>query len=286
MSNASLTKLKRRMDSIQNLSKVIHAMELIATSKLPSAHQRVKNSAHYFEEVYSSLLDIIESDAYQDNVFMSPREIKKSCLLVISGDRGFAGGYNSGILKEARELGVDKNVCYLPIGKKIYENLSKKNAEILSSDYKTLADIGISECKEIAQLLTQEYKAKKWDELIIVYTNFVSTLTQKPANFKVLPLKKRKRTYSSGTRVLYEPDTDYIFDYLVPQLVFGLVYGAICESFVSEIASRKSAMNTARQNADEILEKMEIQYSRLRQESITSEISEIIVAASIEESSL
>lgn len=285
MSNSSLTKLKRRMDSIQNLVTVIRAMELIATAKLPSARQMVKNSADYFGEVYSSLLDISESDAYQDNVFMIPREVKKSCLLVISGDRGFAGGYNSGILKETRSVAENKNVCYFPIGKKIYENLSKKGEEILSSDYKFLSKTGISECKEIAQTLTDQYKAKVWDELIIVYTHFVSTMTQKPAHLKILPIKKREKIYG-GTRVLYEPDTESIFDYLVPQLVFGLIYGAVCEAFVSEISSRKSAMSTAKQNADEILEKMEIQYSRLRQESITSEISEIIVAASAEEGNI
>lgn len=281
MAGASMKDIKLRIKSVESTMQITKAMELVASSKLRKAKERVEKSRPYFEVLHAALSDIVYSNAEFSSPYITQRSVKKTCYVVIAGDRGLAGGYNANILKAVAAETQGKEICILPIGKKALEHFQRSKTQILTERYAMAGDITVSDCFSIAKLLAKGFLAGEYDEIRLAYTNFVSMLSQQPAIIKLLPLQVNRPEPGSAPRglTLYEPDSETVYNAIVPEYLAGLVYGALCESVASELGARRTAMDAASKNAGEMIDSLSLHYNRARQAAITQEITEIVAGA-------
>ena len=284
MAGASMKDIKNRIKSVESTMQITKAMELVASSKLKKARERVESSRAYFNTLYAALVDISRSNTDMSSPYVIQRPIQKTCYVLIAGDRGLAGGYNSNVFKAvATDMG-DKKVCVLPIGKKAVEYCERKGMEIITKDYAICEEVDYDDCEAISQRLCQAYLKGEFDEICIGYTNFISMLSQSPVIMSVLPLASSKKDTTHVDRkaqnlIIYEPNAEEVFDAIIPDYLGGVIYGALARSWVSELASRRNAMDAASKNAAEMIESLSLSYNRARQGAITQEITEIVAGA-------
>ena len=280
MAGVSTKEIKNRIRSMESTKQITKAMEMVAASKLRHAQARVAASRPYFEILHSTISDIINANSEFSSPYLQHRPIKKSAYVVIAGDRGLAGGYNSNILKLAEASFADKNVVVLPIGKKAVDYYRGRNIDLITDQYSAASMINVGECFTLAKQLCKMYLAGEIDEIHIGYTNFVSVLSQTPAILQMLPLVGHN---SDGKKVqmdvVYEPCSDQVFEAIVPEYIGGMIYGALCESCAAEQAARRTAMDAATQNADEMIADLSLKFNQARQASITQEITEIVAGS-------
>ena len=282
MAGASMKDIKLRIRSVNSTMQITKAMEHVASSKLRKAKERQERSRPYFEGLKKTLVDIESNTRDFSSPYQAQREVKKRCLIMIAGDRGLAGGYNSNIIKAVTEIMQDGTpVCILPIGKRAVDFCNRKGIEILTTEFAEAALISIPDCFAISNLVTQGYLSGQFDEVSIIYTQFVSMLTQTPRAESLLPLKAEGGQKREGLRslVLYEPSPEEVYDAIVPGYMAGMIYGAMCESVASEQGARRTAMDAASKNAAEMIEDLSLRYNRARQGAITQEITEIVAGA-------
>lgn len=282
MAGVSMKDIKLRIKSMESTKQITKAMEMVAASKLRKAQNRAIASRPYFETLYSTFTDIAENIADFSSPYAKKRTVKKSCYIVIAGDRGLAGGYNSNILKMVYAEMDGKDSCVLPIGKKAVEFFKLRKIPILSESYAEASDVTIGDCFTMAKLLSKEFLKGEFDEIILGYTNFVSILSQTPATLPLLPLdsiSKKNRSGQIGLLTTYEPDPISVFNAIIPEYLGGLIYGALCESVASEQAARRTAMDSATKNAEEMISDLSLKYNRARQGAITQEITEIVAGS-------
>ena len=279
---ANMKAVKLRIRSVQNTMQITKAMELVASSKLRKAKERSDTCRPYFEELYATLKKIACGNTDFSSEYAKSATNEKVCYVVIAGDRGLAGGYNSNLFKCLEADAKDKDYVVLPIGKKAVEYFRRRKVEILSDSYAEIAPIDVGDCFEISALLCREFKNGTFGTMKLVYTEFVSMLSQQPHAVSVLPLDEltaEKSDEPVRNLIIYEPDSSEVFDAIVPEYVAGLVYGAVCDSLASEQAARRTAMESATSNAEEMIETLNLHYNRARQASITQEITEIVGGA-------
>ena len=277
---ASMKEINLRIKSISGTRQITKAMELVAISKLSKARERIDRTRPFYTELYSALSDVSAAVSPLDSGYCRTDEVKKSCFVVIAGDRGLAGGYNSNVFKFSEEMMQGKNVCVLPIGKRSLEHFARRGYEIVSDEYPEVEDIDVGGCFEISRLLCRMFLDKEFDELVCVYTNFVTMLGQEPAQLRLLPLDKELLSDGSEAKfTLVEPGAGAVFNSIIPDTVAGLIWGAVCESFASELASRRTAMESATSNADEIIDDLRLKYNKARKSTITRQITEIVSGA-------
>ena len=215
--------------------------------------------------------------------YLKAREVNKVMYIVIAGDRGLAGGYNSNILKLVMTDIQGKDATVLPIGKKAVDYFRGKGIPSLTDMYAEAADVSISDCFSIANQLSKAFLEGGYDEIHIAYTNFVSVLSQVPATMQLLPLKKTAPKPVTERRrrcdTIYEHDPEEVFAAIVPEYLGAMLYGCVCESRAAEQAARRSAMDSATQNADEMIADLSLKFNRARQAAITQEITEIVAGS-------
>ena len=279
MAGISTKDLKARIRSMESTRQITKAMEMVAASKLRGAQAKAVSSRPYFEILYSTMLDLADSRPENLSPYTQKRDSRKICCIAIAGDRGLAGGYNSGVLKLAWQKLECRDAVVLPLGKKAVEFFRSKGTPMLTGQYTEVSAVTVSDCFSMARLLSKEFLNGTFDELILGYTNFVSVLTQTPATVQLLPLPEPEEKQKHARDVLYEPDAGSVYDAIVPEYLGGLIYGAVCESVASEQAARRTAMDAATKNADEMIDDLSLQYNRARQGAITQEITEIVAGA-------
>ena len=281
MAGVSTKEIKNRIRSMESTKQITKAMEMVAASKLRRAQAQVLNSRPYFEILYSTINDIVDSNRDFSSPYLAKRTVKKTAYVVIAGDRGLAGGYNSNILKLCHGEMTGKEVTVLPIGKKAVDFFKSKKVPILSENYLEAEDVSVGDCFSIAKMLCKGYLSGEYDEIKVGYTNFVSVLSQTPATLKLLPLLRQStgREGSNPTDILYEPDPIEVFDAIIPEYLGGILYGALCESRAAEQAARRTAMDSATQNADDMIADLSLKFNRARQAAITQEITEIVAGS-------
>lgn len=273
----SMKDIKLRIKSVESTMQITKAMELVASSKLRHAKLRVEKSRPYFEVLHATLADIAANNTDFSSPFTVRRPCKKACYVVIAGDRGLAGGYNANVFKTVAAHAEGKNCCYLPLGKKALEHYQRRGAELLGREFPSVEDLSVSDCFSIAHTLAKGFLAGEFDEIQVGYTNFVSMLTQTPAVLRLLPLNPPKaKAEGPKPLILYEPDSQAVYDAIVPEYLAGLIYGALCESVASEMGARRTAMDAASKNAGEMIDTLSLHYNRARQAAITQEITEIV----------
>ena len=280
MAGVSTKEIKNRIRSMESTKQITKAMEMVAASKLRRAQAQVLNSRPYFEILYATINDIVDANRDFSSPYLTKRPVKKAAFVVIAGDRGLAGGYNSNILKLAYAEMEGKETLVLPVGKKAVDFFKARQMQLLTEDYRDAEDVTVSDCFTIAKTLCKAYRAGEIDEIHVAYTNFVSVLSQTPATLRLLPLL-RETTGREGTAtdIVYEPDSVEVFDAIVPEYLGGILYGALCESRAAEQAARRTAMDSATQNAEEMIADLNLKFNQARQAAITQEITEIVAGA-------
>ena len=280
MAGVSTKDIKNRIRSMESTKQITKAMEMVAASKLRHAQARVLNSRPYFEILYSTISDIVDSNRDFSSPYLMKRPVKKAAYIVIAGDRGLAGGYNINIQKLVQAETEGKNVTILPIGKKAVDYFKAHHYELLTDTYVEAADVSIGDCFSLAKQLSKSYLNGEFDEIHIAYTNFVSVLSQTPATLRMLPLLQSQTSHAgSGTDILYEPGSLEVFDAIVPEYLGGIVYGALCESRAAEQAARRTAMDAATQNAEDMIADLSLKFNQARQAAITQEITAIVAGS-------
>lgn len=274
--------VKLRMKSVQSTMQITKAMELVASSKLRKAKERSDACRPYFRELYKTLQNIAYGNTEFNSVYAKETSNEKVCYVVIAGDRGLAGGYNSNLFKCMEADAKGKDYMVLPIGKKAVDYFKRHKKEIITEDFAVIADLAVADCFEISNLLCGELKKGTFGSVKLVYTEFVSMLTQTPHAVAVLPLTDLKETEPEEpvrNLILYEPNSNDVFDAIVPEYLAGVIYGGVCDGLASEQAARRTAMESATSNAEEMIDTLTLQYNRARQGSITQEITEIVGGA-------
>ena len=279
---ANMKAVKLRIKSVQSTMQITKAMELVASSKLRKAKERAEVCRPYFETMHQTLADIAQGNTDFSSVYARESGNEKRCYVLIAGDRGLAGGYNTNLFKCLEAASKGQDFMVLPIGKKAVEYAKRNRFACVTESFGEIADISVADCFEMANLLCGEFKKGGFGHIDLCYTRFVSMLSQVPSAIPVLPLNdltKEQDTKSIRNLILYEPDASEVFEAIVPEYLAGLIYGAVCESVASELAARRTAMEAATNNAEEMIEKLNLHYNRARQASITQEITEIVGGA-------
>ena len=279
MAGVSTKEIKNRIRSMESTKQITKAMEMVAASKLRRAQAQAAASRPYFESIYSVIRDISQLNREATLPYFAPigREGRKVVYVVIAGDRGLAGGYNSNILKMCQANMEGRNISVVPIGKKALEFFTARKYDIFSDGYPESAAISVSDCFTMSKALCRAFRAGRFDEIRIAYTNFVSVLSQVPQDIKILPLEPADAQSGKPTAdILYEPGSTEVFEAIIPEYLGGLIYSAVCESRASEQAARRTAMDSATQNAEEMIADLNLKYNQARQAAITQEITEIV----------
>ena len=278
MAGVSTKEIKNRIRSMESTKQITKAMEMVAASKLRRAQTQVLYSRPYFEIFHQTITDISLSNQDFSSVYLQERPASKMVYIVIAGDRGLAGGYNSNVFKLVQERISGKNAEVLPIGRKAVDYFRSSGVSAFTENYAEAASVSIGDCFSIARALCKAYQEGVYSEIYVAYTNFESMLSQTPSAMKLLPLEKPTGDVCPSD-ILYEPSGEAVFDAIIPEYLGGLLYGALCESRASEQAARRTAMDNATQNAEDMIADLSLKFNRARQAAITQEITEIVAGS-------
>lgn len=283
MASGNMKDIKRRIRSVESTMQITKAMELVASSKLRRAKERVEQARPYFYALQDTVSRVLRENRFS-SVYTEQRTVKKSLFVVIAGDRGLAGGYNAGVLKLATAEMANKQVSVLTIGKKAQEYFGKRGYEVLA-DYPGLAEsLTISEIQPITADLLARFRTGEIDEIYLCYTAFVSPMTQEPRVVRLLPAAPTSEDNKGAEKkkhglVECDPSPETVLNAIIPEYIGGTIYGAVVESYASEQSARRMAMESASDNAGEMIEDLNLSYNRARQAAITQEITEIVAGS-------
>lgn len=281
MAGVSSKEIKNRIRSMNSTRQITKAMEMVASSKLRRAQAQMYTSRPYFETLYATVQNIADTSAELQSPYLTGNDGKKALFVVVAGDRGLAGGYNSNVLRLALAAMEGKDAVVLPIGKKATEFFNSKGYPLFSTTEMATEEFTASHCFTLAKQLCKAYLKGEYSEIQIGYTNFVSVLSQEPAILQALPLLRQETSEPKRmpAQIIYEPDSTTVFETIIPEYVGGILYGVLCESRAAEQAARRTAMDSATQNADDMISELNLKYNQARQAAITQEITEIIAGA-------
>ena len=286
---ANAREIQARMKSIKDTMKITNAMCMISSSKLQKARRDLKNTEPYFYTIQEALAKILELSPETGNEFFDKREElapqdRKQGYIVVTADKGMAGAYNHNVIKiaEKEALSDNSNMLFVvgQVGRKYFE---KKNIPVDINFKYTAQNPNMNRARIISEKIVDLFKSKQLDEVYIVYTRMVNSVTFDAEIKQLLPLKKsvfekgEKGNYYKHCR--FEPDIDTVFEHIVPNYVAGFVYGALVESYCCEHNARMMAMQTATDAAKEMLKSLGIEYNRARQAAITQEITEVVAGS-------
>ena len=279
MAGASMKDIKLRIRSVESTMQITKAMQLVATSKLRRAKERMENSKPYATVSREALMAAVAHCKDQNVPFVTPRPVQKRLYVVIAGERGLAGGYNSNIFKAVAAHCGDTPYCALPLGRKAIEKYHRMGIELLSEDFGRVENLSVSRCYRLARLVTDGYMEERFDEVWLVYTNFHSMMSQEVKLEQLLPVPPAQEEQPRNVDTIYETEAAEALQRVMPDFLAGRLYSALCDSFVSEVAARRMAMDSATKNAGAMISDLTLRYNRARQGAITQEITEIVAGA-------
>ena len=273
--------IKRRIGSVGSIMQITNAMELVSSAKFRKARQRLEATRPYYKTVCDNINELIGLSKDNTSKLLKSREVKTRAVLVVASNRGLAGGYNINVVKEAvahTRDGVE--TIFYSTGLRAVE-LLKKYSDRVNKDFTMVSEQPtMEEAQAVGAHLLELYQKEKIDELLVVYTRFNSALSLEPHTIKVLPAEGfDKNKEEKKTDILFEPSASMVLHQMLKQFVNISIYGALLEASASEQASRRTAMENATSNGEELLSDLELVYNRARQAQITQEISEIVGGA-------
>ena len=259
--------LRNRIKSVNSTLHLTHAMELVAASKIKKASERMAGSNDYARAAAEAMAVLAACPACEKSPYLKKNASGETRLMVIAGDRGMAGGYNANIYRLAREYPDAK---IIPVGKRAYDRFDGE-AFYGAEAFTTL------DARKIADKLCRDFLEGGYGRFGILYTRYVSMLQQEASVRWVLPLDIDADR--SGKDIVFEPDEAYVMSSLVPEYVTGMIMASVRESFASEVAARRMAMDSAGKNARQMIDDLKLKYNRARQGAITQEITEIVAGS-------
>ena len=288
MASANMKDIKRRIKSVKSTMQITKAMELVASSKLRKAREKADSAKRFFDALYDTMWEITAENSTFDSIYFSGREVKTVLHVVIAGDRGLAGGYNSNVLKLAQkridEASEKCETAVIPIGRKAVEYFTKRGYRVVARYENIAENIRMNSAKEIASKIMAAFKNGNADRVEVIFTDYVSPLLQEAKFKSVIPLEKpAEEAKKKNVQTSYEPSPEQLFDIIMPQYIAGVIYGSVSDAFASEQASRRIAMENATDNATEMIDNLSLLYNRARQATITQEITEIVSGANSQE---
>ncbi|RHV49808.1 ATP synthase F1 subunit gamma [Lachnospiraceae bacterium OM04-12BH] len=288
---ASMRDIKRRKSSIQSTQQITKAMKLVSTVKLQRARQNAEKSEDYFHAMYSTVQSILGRTGSLEHRYLKPGEGGKKAVIVITSNRGLAGGYNSNVVKliTRGEL-KDEDLSIYAIGKKGKEAL-QKNYEIKADYSYVIEEPAYADAMAISKEVLSAFENGEISEIYLAYTGFKNTVVHVPTLVKILPVEVSEETSGKTGEAVketeddnrapmnFEPEDEEALDMIIPKYVTSLIYGGMIEAVASENGARMQAMDSATSNAEDMISSLSLLYNRARQGSITQELTEIIAGA-------
>ena len=287
---ASLDDLKKRIVSVKSTQKITKAMKMVAAAKLKRAQENAEKGRPYSEKMNNIILNLADGISDKENapkLLAGTGQDKIHLCVVLTSDRGLCGGFNSNIIKKAKNyfgkvLGEGKTLKIITVGSKGYDQLkiiySDKIVEKIS--FKESKNANYFDAEKVGKIIIESFLKKEFDVWTIFYNKFKNVITQIPQEQQIIPLKSSESEGStSEDNYEFEPEEDEILSNLLPKNISTQIFKAMLENSASEQGSRMSAMDNATRNAGEMVEKLTIQYNRSRQAAITKELIEIISGA-------
>lgn len=281
---ASMIDIKRRKVSIQSTQQITKAMKLVSTVKLQRAKSRAEQSKAYFDCMYETVTSMLARTGHSDHPYLTSRPSGKKAVVIITSNRGLAGGYNSNVIKliTKGELRKEDVVVYA-VGKKGRDTLSRYGYEIREDFSDMIEEPQYPDAVRLAKTLLSAYRNGEIGEIYLAYTVFKNTVSHVPTLLKLLPVETAAEKESSDREreipMNFEPEDDEALELIIPKYVTSLIYGGLVESAASENGARMQAMDSATSNAEEMISSLTLLYNRARQGSITQELTEIIAGA-------
>lgn len=280
---ASMRDIKRRKGSIQSTQQITKAMKLVSTVKLQRAKQNAEKSQTYFHCMYNTVHSILRRTQNLEHKYLKSGESGKKAVIVITSNRGLAGGYNSNVIKMITQGELaNEDLAIYAIGKKGKDALAK-NYEIRADYSDVIEDPVYAEAMKISKEVLSAFENGEISEIYLAYTGFKNTVVHIPTLLKLLPVEvsEEEETAQEDDHVMmnFEPEDEEALNLLIPKYITSLIYGGMIEAIASENGARMQAMDAATSNAEEMIEDLTLLYNRARQGSITQELTEIIAGA-------
>ena len=277
---ASMREIKRRRGSIQSTQQITKAMKLVSTVKLQKARMRAENSKAYFEYMYQTVTSMLAKAGNIEHPYLQKSDSKNVAVVAVTSNRGLAGGYNANIARLIVESGIEKE--HITVGRKGVESLARKGYQI-AEDYSDVIDEPTyADARRIGERLLDDFSKGEIGEIYVAYTEFKNTVSHIPKLMKLLPVSTEAvptEEKKESALMNFEPNEEEAIGLLVPKYMTSILYGAFVEAIASENGARMQAMDSATNNAEEIIDDLELKYNRARQGAITQELTEIIAGA-------
>lgn len=278
-----MQEIKRRIKSVESTKKITKAMELVATSKLRKTRNQLEQSKPYYSEVAKTVAELLANcKGNNDSAYLKEnKDVTKEAYIVIASSLGLCGGYNANVFKEIKDVIKADDYVY-SIGSKASSYLKKNHQGITDTKFEDLnTTFNFKDVTRLVTELTNMYCGQEISKIKIVYTEFINNLTFKPRIVTLLPIDADsfEDIELSKKETLFEPGPEEVLNSLIPMYLQAVIYGYIIESVTSENASRRTSMENATDNADELTEQLLLKYNQARQTAITNEISEIVAGA-------
>ena len=280
---ASMRDIKRRRSSIQGTQQITKAMKLVSTVKLQRARAAAEKSQYYFDSMYRTVGSILSRVGHIEHRYLTPGDSTRKAVVVITSNRGLAGGYNSNVVKliTRNDALKKEDLDVYTIGNKGREVFARHGYTIREDLPDIIEDPLYSEVNELTARLLKSYENGEVGEIYLAYTFFKNTVSQEPRLLKLLPVEPLDQDGDGfvDSVMNFEPEDVEAIDMIIPKYISSLIYGGLKEAIASENGARMQAMDNATSNAEEMIDKLSLQYNRARQGSITQELTEIIAGS-------
>ena len=287
--SGALKEVRNRIKSVQSTQQITKAMKMVSAAKLRRAQDAITQMRPYAKKLQELLSNIVSnSDGDIQSSLMAERKVEKALIIVITSDRGLCGGYNSNLIKLAKQVAGQKyteqsakgNLQFLTIGKKGYEHFGKNNFKIVDQFWGLFSRLGFESVQEAATYAMNRFANKEVDAVEIVYSEFKNAGTQRYTAEPFLPVMKiEKKQGENNADFIFEPGKEVLINELMPKILNTQLYKAVLDANASEHGARMTAMDKASENANELLKSLKISYNRARQAAITTELTEIVSGA-------
>lgn len=274
--------IRRRIKTVRNIEQITKAMKMVAAARLRKAQERANASRPFTEKIRQVTMNVAQGARDAVHPLLTVRDIKRSGYLILSSDKGLAGAYFSNLIKEAlAHMEGKENIGLVTVGRKARDYFRRRGYTVDREFTGFSEKPAYSNAVEIAGFLTDRFAGGQYDEIYLVYTLFHSPLVQKPSTIRLLPLEPDSYA-GNGTisrEYIFEPSAAEVLSKLLPKYLETVVYGALLQSAASELGARMTAMESATDNAEELISKLILNYNKVRQATITREITEIVGGA-------
>jgi F-type H+-transporting ATPase subunit gamma len=287
--SGALKEVRNRIKSVQSTQQITKAMKMVSAAKLRRAQDAITQMRPYAKKLQEVLSNIVSnSDGDIKITLTENRTVEKAMIIVVTSDRGLCGGYNSNLIKLAKQLIKDKyasqqakgNVLILPIGKKGYEHFAKNGFKVVDKYWDIFTGLSFDKVQEAAKYAMEAFANKEIDAVELIYSEFKNAATQRFVAEQFLPVQKvEKVAGQKNADFIFEPGKEILITELMPKILNTQLFKATLDANASEHGARMTAMDKASENANELLKSLKISYNRARQAAITTELTEIVSGA-------